>query len=285
MNGGTQVPPDELDRAEGQGTGDRLARLAGVTLDRVGEGVHAGGGGGERRKRQGEVRITEGHGWIEQEAADRDLEPARVVDEHRPEADLTPRARRGWNRDDRKRPLPYLPEAHVFDEVAAARRQDGDGLGRVQRAAAPHANDDVAARLPELLGRLGDEPGARVGPNAVVDRDPETGGLQELLGALDHTRPPHARVGHDQRPGAPQRADLLGQLLEHTVAEVDVGRDGEEVEGPVEIEGHGSSTPRVPSLEPSARYLRSPSRSNVLLPARRSRRRTCSRSRRSTAAR
>ena len=242
--GGADVLADQLHRRQRERIGERIGALGDIGLQRVGEAVHAGVGGGARRHGVGEFVIHDRRQRQRAEAGDQHLLVMFRVGDDGEAGALAAGAGGGGDGDDRQRSVVGGDRRLVVAHLAAAGGrvggEDRHRLGGVDRRAAAEADQAVVAvpgaqfgdaGLDHRVGRVGDGVGEHPGGDA--------GGGQGFQRALDQAGGDHDRVGHHQRAGQAELAQDLGDLAHRAAADQqEAGRGDGGVDG-----GHGRVPP------------------------------------------
>ena len=216
-----------------------------VGLDGVGQGVHAGvraelGGHGV-----GELGVHDGDVRRDLEVGDRELDALGVVRDDREGRDLGGGA--GGGGDGAEVGLgAQLGQAkdlaHVLEGGLGVLVLDPHGLGRVDGRAAADGDDPVGLELGHDRGAVHDGLDGRVGLDALDELDLEASLLEVRLDVLQEAAATHgAAAGDDHGLGALEVLDLVASAL----AKVQVTRIGET----------SHNTPPIPMPSPPRRMM------------------------------
>ena len=228
LHGRGEMLDDHPDRLQRDGVGHRVIALGNVSLQGMGERVHARLGRNPRREAVGQLRVAQGHAG-HQPGREKDDLPIRGShgDDSRT-GDLGARARRGRNRHQRRQSagdLRVSTEEVVVDlHRLVVVDPYLDRLGGVHRAAAAEGDQGVRVMALEHLGA-----GIHLSIDRVGRDVAEQNGLQA-------TRPEHLHrplrdlglgqttVGHQEWSARAEGLQLVGQVRQHALAENDPRR-------------------------------------------------------------
>ena len=208
-----QVAATILHRQQRHRIGEGLVIGHGVTLDRVGQRVHAGSGRDAGREIDAERGIDQRHpGRDVGRAADIEFHLSVRVRDHRPERDFAAGAGGGGDRHQwRDAGVDRVFAPFVLRDAAAMDDDHADPLRGVNRAAAADRHQAVTAFRLVVAGAGVDERDAGVGAHLVVGDRVETSGAQRLERLVEQPGFHDSMVGDDQRALDGQCCGLLAK--------------------------------------------------------------------------
>src|SRR6185369_6455273 len=217
-NGGAQVLGDKFDRLDGAGVGNRGGYDGDIGLDRVGQGVHAGG-------------CSQGSGLADHQdrIVDGDIRGAAPVDDGHLHMGIGVgddaeaghfRGSTGSSVDGQKRRhrLGGFVDTLEVADVAAVTDHEANAFGAVVGAAAPQRHDTVALVLLVNLHAVMNVGVGRVRLGAVEDYRLQAGSFQLALDLVGNTHLGKAGIGYDQQLGSAKCLGLSPGFLGTTDA-------------------------------------------------------------------
>ena len=144
-----QMAADQVHRGRGGAVADGIFGQAGVRLDRVAEGIHAGLGRERRRQAKGHPGVENGHVGQQEIRGKGYFDAALMVGNHRHQRHLRAGPGRRGHGDQRFEPLFQSPGPRKGHQVFGIfGNHDVDALGRVHHRTASHGDHRVASVLP-----------------------------------------------------------------------------------------------------------------------------------------
>ena len=143
-----QIGNDAVRSLPGKTAGQGIGLCGNVTLHRVGQGVHTGGGGQRFRKVGHHFRIIHRDGSHAVAVFHDHLDLLLLVRDQIGSGNFTCRAGSGVDGNDGRRRLTALIVALVSVQITAVCQQDPDCLGAVVRGAASQSDQEITAVFP-----------------------------------------------------------------------------------------------------------------------------------------
>jgi len=195
-----------------------VGKAIGVGLDGVGQGVDAGVSRDVRRQALRQRRVHQGHVGIEARADNPFLEMRFRIREDGDGRHLAARAGRGgdehlgqaWQRD--------AVNAHIVHDGASVGPHHRSGLGDIQRAAAPKADQAVTRKAPGRGQALFHNGQARVWLDAIKDRPGDAGSVQQLQHLIRDAGAHQTAIRHNEGALHTQARQRFGQATQSAPA-------------------------------------------------------------------
>ena len=206
--------------------GDRLGHRRGITLDRVGQRIDAGGSGDRRRHRQREFRVEEGHFSGDLGASHGKLIVLFRIGYNRGESDLAAGSGGGRQGHQRQAFALHFFLAFVILRSSTERGQYAYDFGRVDGAASTKGHHAVRSHLPGDRRAFLGVTVLRVGFNAVKDLVLHLS-LEALRDPVKQPGLDDAFVRHDQDLFRAKGLQLPAQFARDAEPETDPGGQDE----------------------------------------------------------
>ena len=199
-----QVAHNQRHRLLGHGPGQLVGGVADVGLHRVGQRVHAGGGGDHGRQAQGQLGIQHRAEGNQRKVIDGILVVGFAVGDDGGQGGLAAGTGGGGHGNEQRRGLQHLQQApHFLQALARPGDARAHGLGAVHGGAAAHRDDGLAAPIDvPLAGRLHLMDG-RVGGLLLNHHAGDGRLLQACFQARRQPQAAHPLIRHQQRGGNP----------------------------------------------------------------------------------
>ena len=193
-DGARQIGLDDPHAFERDAVGERMKRVDAIGLKAMGERVHAGRHGQERRQPDAEFGIFDRHFRHHGGMEDDLLLVRRLIGDDAGATDLRAGASRRRHGDDRRDPVrigagPPVADILEIPDRPRLRRHEGDAFADIERGAAADRDDSVMAPIPKNLdpgkkiglGRVAADLSEKSGRHAAVRQDPHDAGNKRQI--------------------------------------------------------------------------------------------------------